>query len=290
LFPKENYVVENYILHYNENNPDEVYSDYTKTTMANSSIILLVLSDQYLINEWNNQKFRDHLRYLVMRERTRFVCIQLHDICDEEVEDYFRRQLQIPRFVALENDEFMFWPKLHYHLYTNDSYKSVMPTAANKYRDNDSIDFDRHSISRPIIHLDGCRDPYSVNMPDVSVLKTVVLPDNTLCENHYTDRSAAKPPRPVRKLSNAAAGNNSDCECLSDREAYQRHDASCVHHGGGRMLANADFEFAHSQQNTHRSVNFHENEAELALVFTNKAFSSGDRNNRGGDCGDSDSC
>jgi hypothetical protein len=47
--------------------------------------------------------------------------VQLHDICDEEVEEYFRQKLQLPAFVSLENDELLFWKKLGYHLYTNDA-------------------------------------------------------------------------------------------------------------------------------------------------------------------------
>lgn len=45
----------------------------------------------------------------------------MHDICDEEVEEYFNDKLQIPTFVSLENDEFLFWNKLAYFLYTNNN-------------------------------------------------------------------------------------------------------------------------------------------------------------------------
>jgi hypothetical protein len=182
-------LVENYILHYNEDNKHAIYSPMIKQTMSNSSIILLVLSDNYLMHEWNNPEFRAHLRYLVMREHTRFVCIQLHDICDEEVEDYFRSQLQIPRFVALEDDEFMFWQKLHYHLFTNDQVKAVMPTYApsprdHKARPDDDIEFESYYIKRPIIHLDGCRDPRAVdNPPNARLFMTA---QKTLASS-YTD-------------------------------------------------------------------------------------------------------
>jgi hypothetical protein len=235
------------------------------------------------MHEWNNKRFRDHVRYLIMRERTRFVCIQLHDICDEEVEDYFRSQLQIPRFVALEDDEFMFWHKLYYHLYTNDSYKTVMPAVSNKYRENDAIDFDKCSISRPIIHLDGCRDPYAVNNPDVSVLKTVVLPHHA-CE--FVERSPPEYSRNPRRVS-----NNSDCECLSDRgggggggDSPQYTTLNAYGRDSGRVMKNADFEFGHSQANTHRSASAFENQAKRALVFTNKAY------DKRHECDDTDSC
>lgn len=108
------------------------------------------------------------------RERTRFICVQLHDVCDEEVDEYFVDKLQIPQFVSLEDDEFMFWTKLGYHLYTNDSEDRVLPVvSSSKYyaddddRPNDDIDFDRYNINRPIIHLPRQVDPESRNKPAV---------------------------------------------------------------------------------------------------------------------------
>lgn len=126
-FIKDNYLVEDYVLHYNKLNRSDVFSGEIAKTMSKSSIILLVLSDNYLMHEWNNKDLREHVRYLVTSERTRLVCIQLYDVCDEEVEQYFRQQIQIPNLVTLEDDEMMFWMKLHYHLYSNDSKRVVMP-------------------------------------------------------------------------------------------------------------------------------------------------------------------
>lgn len=52
----------------------------------------------------------------------------MHDVSDDAVEEYFRGKLQLPYFVSLENDEFLFWHKLAYHLYTNNASKqAVMP-------------------------------------------------------------------------------------------------------------------------------------------------------------------
>ena len=128
---KAYYVVDNYIMHYNLKNTN-VFSPYVKDVMSQSSVLLMVVSDDYLIHEWNNMHFRNHVRYLQSKENARLVMIQLHDVCDEEVEDYFRKQLQIPRLTALEQDEFMFWHKLYYYLYTFDkTKKSVMPVAYN---------------------------------------------------------------------------------------------------------------------------------------------------------------
>ncbi len=135
--------------------------------MSNSTIILLVLSDNYLMEEWNNTRLRSHVRLLTVNEDTRLYCIQLHDICDEEVEEYFRNQLQIPYIVSLENDEFLFWQKLHYHLLLLDKKKKVMPAYVAPDRPNDELEFKKYKINRPIVHLDGIRDPFERDLPDV---------------------------------------------------------------------------------------------------------------------------
>jgi len=171
-FIKDKYLVTNYILHYNkENKNNEVFGPYIKEIMSKSSCILFILSDQFLMKEWNNKEFREHLKYLITKEKTRFICVQMHDICDEEVEEYFRQKIQLPNFVSLENDEFLFWTKLRYVLYTNNVIKSVMPlnNAKNyKARPNDDIDFDKYDINRPIIHLHGRRDPVATDKPKFS--------------------------------------------------------------------------------------------------------------------------
>ena len=91
----------------------------------------------------------------------------MHDVCDEEVEDYFRKQLQVDRVIALEDDEFMFWKKLYYHLHTNDEFVRVLPdykpnpidiTKDHSIRSNDDISFDKYSIRRPMIDMDSKHD------------------------------------------------------------------------------------------------------------------------------------
>ena len=120
-FIKANHLAESYVLHYDKSNKaKEAYGPYIKDVMSRSSCILFVLSDQFLMNEWNNRAFREHLKHLITKEKTRFVSVQMHDVCDEEVEEYFRQKLQMPMFVSLENDEFLFWKKLEYFLFANE--------------------------------------------------------------------------------------------------------------------------------------------------------------------------
>lgn len=125
-----------FFLQHDAGNPDKhgQFGAFTKDKMNNSATILLVLSDSYLIKEWSNPAFRDHLRLLLTKphkdskDRTRLLCIQLHDVSDEEVDDHIRSKLQIPRFISLETDEFLFWKKLEYFLHMNkDNDQLVTP-------------------------------------------------------------------------------------------------------------------------------------------------------------------
>lgn len=154
--------------------------------MSRSSIILIVLSDDYLINEWQDQRLHDLVRILVTRERVRLICIQLHDVSDEEVEEYFREKAQISHFVALEDDEFMFWPKLYYYLYMNEKKnlkKRILPYTKNyKPRPDDEIEFQKYNINRPIVHLDGKADPFSVNKPNVQTKTKAIASQSQLEE------------------------------------------------------------------------------------------------------------
>lgn len=155
-FINEKNLVENFILHYDSSNTsNQVFGKYIKDKMNRSSCILFILSDAFLIKEWNNEEFRQHLRYLITQENTRFVVIQMHDICDEEVDEYFTDNLQISSFISMENEEFFFWKKLSYFLYTNKNIRSVQPIKSIDYiaRPNDEINFEPHSINRPIIHM-----------------------------------------------------------------------------------------------------------------------------------------
>ncbi|RNA42266.1 leucine-rich repeat and immunoglobulin-like domain 2 [Brachionus plicatilis] len=137
-FIKARDLVENFILHYNSANKyNEVFGSHIKDMMNRSSCILFILSDAFLMNEWNNAEFRQHLRLLISKGKARFLAVQMHDVCDEEVDEYFTDKLQIPRFVSLENDEFLFWEKLAYFLYTN--YKSSPFVKSNKVNDFDEF-------------------------------------------------------------------------------------------------------------------------------------------------------
>jgi hypothetical protein len=128
-FIQAEYLVENYILHYNaDNRNQQVFNENVRMSMDKSTTLLLVLDDAYILKEWNNLDFRRHLRYLVTKERHRLICIQMHNVSDDDVEEYFRKSVQLPYFVALENDEFLFWKKLAYHLHMNSPGKdTVMP-------------------------------------------------------------------------------------------------------------------------------------------------------------------
>jgi hypothetical protein len=82
----------------------------------------------------------------------------MSDVCDEEVDDYVRTQLQLPRFISLENDEFCFWTKLNYFLHTNNvgDVEKVLPInfANETNRANvENIDFEHYHIKAPIVHL-----------------------------------------------------------------------------------------------------------------------------------------
>ena len=119
-----------YYLQHERDNPDNKghrFGSFTKNKMNNSSTILLVLCDSYLMKEWSNPGFRTHLRTLLTKppsgknSRTRFICIQLHDVSDEEVDEHIRDKLQLPQFISLEAGEFFFWKKLEYFLHVNKS-------------------------------------------------------------------------------------------------------------------------------------------------------------------------
>lgn len=145
-----------FILHYDlENNSNEVFGYEIKERMEKSSCLLFILSDAFLINEWKNRKFREYTKYLVTRKKIRFVAIQMHDICDEEVDEYFTENFEIPNFISLENDEFFFWKKLGYILFTNNKKKSIQPTISIEYtpKPNDDINFDSSKTTIPIIHM-----------------------------------------------------------------------------------------------------------------------------------------
>jgi len=115
-------------------------------------------------HEWTNQEFKNHLRNLITRipqnekDKTRLICIQMNDISDEEVDDYVRHLLQLPRFISLENDEFYFWPKLDYFLHVKNSEdtEKVMPINYPSKPDviqNQNLEFTHYHIKAPIVHV-----------------------------------------------------------------------------------------------------------------------------------------
>jgi len=162
-FLQNKHPIHSYYLQYGGENIDqEDFNTNIKEAMNNSACILLVLSDEFLINEWTNLEFKNHIRDLVTKvardatDKTRLVCIQMNDVCDEEVDDYIRHQLQLPRFVSLENDEFYFWGKLNYFLHTNnigDAEKILPINFTNEVKANENIDFEHYHIKAPIVHL-----------------------------------------------------------------------------------------------------------------------------------------
>ncbi|RNA41497.1 leucine-rich repeat and fibronectin type-III domain-containing 5-like [Brachionus plicatilis] len=191
-FINEQVLVQNYTLHYDyDNKSNQVFSDDVKDKMDRSSCILFILSDAFLINEWNNSEFRLHTSYLITREKTRFLAIQMHDICDEEVDEYFTDKLQIPNFVSIENDEFLFWKKLGYFLYTNQSTSAVHPAVSIGYlaRPNDDINFDPLDIKGPIVNDPNISDtefPWSkVYSKQKPLRETIDQPEKTFSPEIY---------------------------------------------------------------------------------------------------------
>jgi hypothetical protein len=157
-----------YFLHYGSNNKSsELFNQFIKEKMSESSVLLLILNDAFILNEWDNKEYKEHVRSLITNysvaneEKTRLLCVQLDDIADEEVDDYIRDNLQIPKFISLENGEFYFWSKLNYFLHVNRVEKKqnnkddiilttrdLIPT-----RKNDLLNFQPYKIKAPIVHM-----------------------------------------------------------------------------------------------------------------------------------------
>lgn len=177
-----------YFLHYDEyeNPAAEVFGPIIKDKINNSAIVLLILSDKFLIDEWANEELREYIRQAVAKstrhskEKTRLVSIQLEDVSDEEVEEYVRERLQIPSITSLETEEFLFWYKLEYFLHNNRDTGEIYPVLASpepkeielNTRDpighlqpNDLLNFRHYDIpDAPIVHMPSDRPPaYNVN-------------------------------------------------------------------------------------------------------------------------------
>lgn len=150
-----------------------------KEKIDNSSFILLILSDTYFINEWSNRDFTNYINSVVNKvpktkyEKTQLICVQLHDVSDEEVDEYVRNRFQLPRFVSLETDEFLFWKKLGYFLRVNRDTDGIAPIDLNtkeielNTRDiiakpNDLLNFRHYRIPEaPIVHVPSTNNNYA---------------------------------------------------------------------------------------------------------------------------------
>jgi len=107
-------------------------------------------------------------------EQTQLVCIQLHDVSDEEVDEYIRDKFQMPKFISLETDEFFFWKKLGYILHLNEDFSNdrITPIHYEQTKEielntrdilskpNDLLNFRHYSIDAPIIHVPSEADSY----------------------------------------------------------------------------------------------------------------------------------
>lgn len=125
-FIKNNNLVDSFALHYGPDNKNkDLFNVELKSVMSRSDCTLFVVSQQFLTHEWSNFEFRQHLRNLVGKNDTRLVCIQMHDVMEEQIDEYFVNELRLPRFVLLQNEELMFWTKLAYFLFTNNSNDRV---------------------------------------------------------------------------------------------------------------------------------------------------------------------
>lgn len=158
-----------YFLQYDSTNINqETFGSFTRGKMDNSAVILIVLSDKYLMKEWEVTEFRNHVRHLLTRvprdkkDKTRLICIQLSDVCDEEVDDYVRHKIQIPRFISLEDDEYCFWNKLNYYLHSNKDQDPVIVPV---------------NITEPVITVTSDESPRSEISPEMTNYKENFLLD-----------------------------------------------------------------------------------------------------------------
>lgn len=196
-----------YFLHYDEENTkEEIYGSFIQEKIDNSCFILLVLSDAFLMNEWANEEYKDHIKRTVLKvaktneEKTRLLCVQLHDVSDEEVDEYIRNNLQIPRFVSLETDEFFFWKKLGYFLYVNRDYnEEIVPVNSNydadqitvstrdvnsNIRPDDLLNFKQYKIQAPLVHLPSDSTHYKIKKKKSSKQRKN---DNSYNNESYTE-------------------------------------------------------------------------------------------------------
>ncbi len=226
-----------YFLHYDayENPSAEVFGPLIKEKINNSAIVLLILSDKFLINEWANEELREFIRKVVgkstakSREKTRLISIQLPDVSDEEVEEYVRDRLQIPSITSLECDELFFWYKLEYFLHLNRENEQIYPTittpepkeievntrdATSHIQPNDLLNFRRYEIpDAPIVYMPSDRVPsYNLNQNAKHNTKKSNLRNVHYNNNEYDDSDSPVeyPPNIVQQsiLAQLAARKN----------------------------------------------------------------------------------
>lgn len=106
-----------YFLQYGTENTEQAcYSTLIEEKFKNTNHLVLVLSDKFLDEEWNDIKFRSHIRHLIQIRKIDITCVQMIDVTDEEVEEFVRNEIQSTNLRSFEIDECCFWTKLKYFI------------------------------------------------------------------------------------------------------------------------------------------------------------------------------
>lgn len=112
--------MDKYSLQYgSDNKTKEIFGPTVRDLMNRSACTILVVSHDFLLQEWNNLEFREHVIALTSKNTTRLVCVQMHEVMDEVVEEHLGTAMRNLRFDRLQCDEIMFWAKLAFILFTN---------------------------------------------------------------------------------------------------------------------------------------------------------------------------
>ena len=107
-----------YFLHYGKENIEgHTFSPLIHEKLENTAHLILVLSDEFLDNEWNNMEFRTKIRTLIQNRKMEITCVQMIDVTDEEVEEFVRNEIQETNLRSFEVDECCFWTKLKYFIF-----------------------------------------------------------------------------------------------------------------------------------------------------------------------------
>lgn len=163
LMPRVSNNLRKVYMHHDSDQCDDVYSLLIKEKLENSSHVLLVLSDAYLENEWNDIEFRSLVRFMVENKKIGITCVQMADVTNEELEEYVHSELRVPKLRSLEKNEFCFWNKVKYFLsrdidrFSTPRYKKIQDSHSQvkkqQPKSNDFF-FTNWNIDRPIIELD----------------------------------------------------------------------------------------------------------------------------------------